>query len=94
MLVNCNSKVEIDIWTMDKYRGRGLSMTLCNYLLNYCNRIGLQPKWDCSEDNIASIGLAIKLGFQLKKEYILGCIRQNQNTSNTTFCDIPMLKID
>jgi len=75
----CRSIVEIDIWTDERYRGQGISTTLCKCFIGYCIKEDLIPKWDCSEDNQTSINLAKKLGFRIKKKYDLGYIFQNQN---------------
>lgn len=54
---------EIDILTMPQYRRQGLAKAAASAYIRDCLDAGLQPGWDCFEDNVASRGLAQELGF-------------------------------
>ena len=73
----CESVVEVDVWTNPEYRGQGISKLLCSHFIGYCHDNSLLPKWDCFEDNIASIKLAKTLGFVEKRKYYFGYIYKN-----------------
>lgn len=66
-----NKMVEIDIYTYEKYRGRGLSLLTSSALIEYCINNGYKPNWDCDKKNIASIKIANKLGYTKFDEYSL-----------------------
>lgn len=60
---------EIDIATHPDYRGMGLAHRAGELFIEHCLEHGLIPKWDCDIDNIASIKLAEKLGFDKPQPY-------------------------
>ncbi|SES66683.1 GNAT acetyltransferase [Oceanobacillus limi] len=63
------SIAEIDIVTEKEYTGNGLAYVLGLYFINKCIEEGLTPSWDCDANNIPSMKLAKKLGFDHAKEY-------------------------
>lgn len=75
-----HSRVELDIWTHEAYRGQGISKMLCHHFINHCKKNNLLPKWDCAEDNTASINLANHLGFTVKSKYPLAYMYELKNT--------------
>lgn len=60
---------EVDIITDSNYRGKGLASIVAEQFINYCLSHSIQPRWDCDVDNVASINLGSKLGFDNPKEY-------------------------
>lgn len=59
-----HGEAEIDIFTDDEYRGRGLArLTACAFI-DECLSRGLVPGWACWPEREASRALAIKLGFE------------------------------
>lgn len=66
-----NKFAEIDIETQEKYRGMGLAQKVAREFIEHCIAYNVSPRWDCNIDNIASIKLAHKLGFENAKEYSL-----------------------
>jgi len=74
----CNQEVEIDLMTLETYRGKGISTHLTTTLINECEKRNLIPKWDCSISNKASIRLAEKHGFEVEKEYSFAYIERRK----------------
>ena len=54
---------EIQVSTRGYGRHQGLATLVCRAFLEHCSASGLTPGYGCEEDNLASIGLAHKLGF-------------------------------
>ncbi|MFJ7973759.1 GNAT family N-acetyltransferase [Psychrobacillus sp. NPDC096389] len=54
---------EIDIITHSDYRGKGLASVVAEQFIDYCLSHNIEPRWDCDVNNIASINLGSKLGF-------------------------------
>lgn len=59
----------IGIETLSDYRKKGYAYDLATKFINACNEKGSIPYWDCSKDNLGSVVLAEKLGFEKKDEY-------------------------
>ncbi|PYZ91750.1 hypothetical protein CR194_19200 [Salipaludibacillus keqinensis] len=57
------SQAEIDIFTHDEFRGRGLAFQVAKRFIQECLDRRLIPTWDCNIENEASMKLADKLGF-------------------------------
>jgi len=74
-------EVEIDLFTNENYRGKGISAHLTYKLIEKCNVKNLVPKWDCATSNKASVRLAQKFGFKIVEEYQFSYIvgKPNQN---------------
>lgn len=62
---------EIDITTDSDYRGKGLASMVAEQFLDYCLSHNIQPRWDCDVNNVASINLGNKLGFNNPIEYAI-----------------------
>ncbi|HRZ96390.1 MAG TPA: GNAT family N-acetyltransferase [Paludibacter sp.] len=56
--------LEIGIQTVDGHYGKEYSAISCCKLIDYCLENELEPVWACKGDNIGSIKLAQKLGFE------------------------------
>lgn len=67
----CNGLAEVDIWTEEKHRGKGLGKIIAAAFINQCLQLNLIPNWDCFEENIASLNTARNLGFKLISQYKL-----------------------
>jgi RimJ/RimL family protein N-acetyltransferase len=63
--------IELSVATREADRGRGYATITCARLIRDCAAAGLRPYWNCARQNIASTGLARKLGFREGKEYRL-----------------------
>ncbi len=66
-----DAAAEIDIQTDEEHRGKGFAGSLCRVFIARCLASGLQPRWDCADDNEGSIRLAGSLGFEKSKPYTL-----------------------
>jgi len=64
-----NSIAEIDVATLDEYRGQGFATYASAMVIKSCIERGIFPNWDCFIDNKASVKLAIKFQFVLLKKY-------------------------
>jgi GNAT superfamily N-acetyltransferase len=61
---------EIDIVTREEYREKGLASVVARRFIQECRQRGILPTWDCFIGNIASMKLAIKLGFIQDTNYL------------------------
>lgn len=59
--------LEIGIQTVDGLYGKGYSAITCCRLIDYCIENNLEPVWACKKDNIGSLKLADKLGFEVSR---------------------------
>ncbi len=59
-----DNQFELGIETIDCYRGKGFAINTCSALIDYCINNNYEPIWACRLDNIGSINLAQKLGFE------------------------------
>ncbi|MFP7233209.1 GNAT family N-acetyltransferase [Bacillus subtilis] len=64
-----NNRAEMDIYTLEEYRGMGLAYCAGSKFIEYCLENGVTPSWDCDVCNNSSIALAAKLGFKPVTEY-------------------------
>jgi RimJ/RimL family protein N-acetyltransferase len=60
---------ELATFTRETHRGHGYATKTCAHFLKTCRKRGLEPYWSCDADNLASVGLARKLGFRHEREY-------------------------
>lgn len=63
------NKAEIDIFIDENYRKKGLGYILGSKFIEECLKKQIIPSWDCYSNNINSINLAKKLGFEEKFKY-------------------------
>lgn len=71
--------IEIEIDTKREYRRQGLARACASALILECLSRGLYPSWDAA--NLASVGLAQQLGYQLKgayDAYIIDCAHEKR----------------
>jgi RimJ/RimL family protein N-acetyltransferase len=57
--------LEIGIETTNGLYGKGYSAFTCCRLIDFCLENNLEPVWACKKDNIGSVKLAQKLGFEI-----------------------------
>jgi len=61
--------IEIGTITGESYRRRGYGMVTCAHLIQECEARGYRTYWNCAKDNLASAGLARRLGYQTEKKF-------------------------
>jgi RimJ/RimL family protein N-acetyltransferase len=61
--------IEIGTITGDSYRQRGYATLCCAQLIRECEARGYRTYWNCAKDNLASAGLARRMGYQSEKEF-------------------------
>ncbi|MFB0637542.1 GNAT family N-acetyltransferase [Bacillus rugosus] len=66
-----HNRAEMDIYTLEEYRGMGLAYCAGSEFINFCLKNGIIPSWDCDARNNSSLTLAAKLGFKAKTEYTI-----------------------
>lgn len=57
-------KAEIDVFTAEGHRRRGLALHACAGFISNCLNAGVTPHWSCWDYNAPSASLAMKLGFR------------------------------
>ena len=62
---------EIGVDTSELHRQRGYATLTCAKLIQTCEAQGLQTYWNCNQENLASVALARKLGYQTERGYKL-----------------------
>lgn len=58
-----DGRAEIDVITLDEYRGRGLARLVASHFMKRCLEQSVSPLWDCYTNNSGSMALARSLGF-------------------------------
>ena len=61
--------VEVGVTTAEPYRGQGFGTIACAHLIKIGESRGYRTWWDCAKQNIPSVRLARKLGYQNEQEY-------------------------
>lgn len=56
-------EAEIDVYTAEPYRGRGLAFLAASAFIEASIQRGLHPVWGCWPENLPSLALAHRLGF-------------------------------
>lgn len=64
-------EAEADIFVEEESRGRGLGALLGREFLRCCRDEGLEPVWSCWEDREESRRLALALGFELDRAFLV-----------------------
>lgn len=57
------NQLELGIETHRNYQGRGYAYAVCRELIAHCLKSGFEPVWACRLENVGSVKLAQKLGF-------------------------------
>lgn len=60
---------EIDIFIHPEFRGKNYSLILLSKYLKNQKQNGLNSLWDCYSNNLPSLNLALRIGFEIKYEY-------------------------
>lgn len=66
---NANQKAEVDIYTLPEFQGLGIGKVVGSHFIARCILNGLIPNWDCFDENIGSLKLAMGLGFEPVHRY-------------------------
>ena len=66
---NCKNKCEITIGTHEKTRNRGFATLVASAFVEYCISEDIAPSWHCGIENLSSIAVAEKVGFQKSLTY-------------------------
>ena len=66
-----DSRVEIYIETVEKYRNNGIGTAIAYRFVQYCLEHGLKPEWEAMSNIEHSIRIAEKVGFEFDYEYKL-----------------------
>jgi GNAT superfamily N-acetyltransferase len=61
---NVGKKCEITIGTDEKYRNKGFGTLVASALVRQCVSRDLIPSWHCGDDNLPSLAVAEKIGFE------------------------------
>lgn len=77
-----NSKAEVDVFTSEKFRAKGLGTLVTSYFINNCVENGIIPNWDCFKENLASIKTSISLGFVLNMQYFFLSIEKKHESKS------------
>ena len=59
-----DTEIDIGVETVEKYRGRGLSVIVTSNMADAVLKLGKNPVWACDSNNIASQKVAHKAGFE------------------------------
>ena len=62
-------KYEIGVSTSSEHRRQGFATLTASAFIAHCLQQDLEPVWECWADNSSSIGLAEKLGFEMRVDY-------------------------
>jgi hypothetical protein len=66
---NVGGDLEIGTITHEAYRHRGLGTVVCARTILECERLGYRVWWNTALQNVASAGLACKLGYRTERPY-------------------------
>ena len=61
--------IEVGVTTAEPYRRQGFATIACAHLIEICEEQGYKTWWDCAKQNLPSVSLAKKLGYQNEPEY-------------------------
>ena len=61
--------IEVGVTSAESHRRRGLATIACAHLIEACEAKGYKTWWDCAKQNVPSVRLAHRLGYQNEREY-------------------------
>jgi len=64
-----NQALEFGVETAVSFRGQGLATWAAAACLEQCQEQGIEPHWQCNQNNLASLRVAEKLGFVPARDY-------------------------
>jgi GNAT superfamily N-acetyltransferase len=64
-----HGRIEVGVTTAEPYRRQGLATIACAHLIELCEEQGYRTWWDCAKQNVPSVRLARRLGYQKQPEY-------------------------
>ncbi len=60
---------EPGVFTQEEHRGQGYGTMIVARLIQEIEAMGGRTFWNCDKDNLASAGIARKLGYRIEKEF-------------------------
>ena len=60
---------EPGVFTQEKHRGKGYGTMVTARLIQEIETMGQRTYWNCTIQNVGSQGIALKLGYRIKKEF-------------------------
>jgi GNAT superfamily N-acetyltransferase len=66
-----DGRIEVGVTTYEAHRQQGYATLTCAYLIRACEEKGYQTYWNCNAQNVPSLALARKLGYQRERPYRL-----------------------
>jgi len=73
-----NGMIEIGVESHPRHMRKGYATLTCSHLIEAMETQGYQTYWNCAKENLASIALAHRLGYQTMKEYRLQAWQQHE----------------
>lgn len=64
-----NNIAEMDILTLDEYKNKGYGEKVAKHFIRESIKNNIEPSWDCFSNNLSSINLSKKLGFEAVVKY-------------------------
>ena len=64
------SKCGIGIEVLDEFRNKGIAAATAARFLEHCMNQNIVPHWECDQDNIGSVRVAEKVGFERPEEAV------------------------
>jgi predicted acetyltransferase len=64
------SKCGIGIEVIDEFQNKGIATTTASHFLVHCINQNIVPHWECDKENIASVRVAEKVGFERTEETV------------------------
>jgi hypothetical protein len=60
---------EMGVETVENYRKKGLATVISAYVIRECEALGYHVFWNAAQQNLASVALARRLGFQTEQSF-------------------------
>lgn len=64
------SKCGTGIEVIDEFQNKGIATATASHFLEYCMNQNIVPHWECDKDNIGSVRVAEKVGFERTEETV------------------------
>ena len=64
------SKCGIGIEVIDEFQNKGIATATAAHFLEHCMNQNIVPHWECDQDNIGSVRVAEKVGFERTEETV------------------------
>lgn len=63
--------IEIGVETQPRHMHKGYGTLTCSHLISFMEQQGFNTYWNCAKQNLPSVALARRLGYQTEREYRL-----------------------